>query len=614
MLSEKNLKDIANVLRRDVLQMTTEAGSGHPTSCLSCAEIMAVLFFSKMRYTPNDPLNVNNDEFILSKGHAAPILYACLKRAGCIKDDLMTLRKLESNLEGHPIPNSIKWIKVATGSLGQGLSIGVGMALAQRFLGLNSAKTFVLVGDSEMTEGSNYEAMEISSKYKLKNLIAIVDCNRLGQRGETSSGWNFDVFLKKFEAFGWRTALVDGHDVHALISALEKIEELDRPFAIIAKTVKGKGVSFLEDKEGWHGKVLNREELKKALEEIPSTESTDIFLSSENKKEPKSKHVQAKVVIPKDIDWKKREFISTREAYGKALAKLVELNSNVMVLDAEVGNSTYALEAKKVRDKNFIECFVAEQNMIGMSLGLSKKGITVFASSFGSFLSRAHDQIRMAALSDGSFTICGSHAGVSVGEDGPSQMALEDIAMFRSLPKSIILYPSDCTSCEKLVYLAARESGIKYIRTTRGKTPIVYDKKEKFSIGDFKILKSSDRDKVVLVGAGITLHEVLKAYEKLSIKKINCAVVDLFCIKPFNYKKFIKFVKKHGGKIVVSEDHYEEGGIGEMLSSVVAGKNIEIEILAIREKPHSGTPQELLRKYRIDAEAIIKATKRILKL
>ena len=598
----ENLKSIANLLRRDSLISTTSAGSGHPTSCLSCAEIISVLFFKEMSYDIKNHENSNNDEFILSKGHASPILYSALIRAKCIKNNIKELRKLDSNLQGHPIPNSLPWIKVATGSLGQGLSVGVGMALAGKLQNKNF-RTYVLLGDSEMVEGSNYEALQIASYYNLKNLCVIIDVNRLGQRGETMLSYNLEKYKKRIESFGWETKIINGNKIEEIVNSLEEAKNSSKPFAIIAKTTKGKGVSFLENKEGWHGKALNQYELEKALKEIPESKSPEIKIKSPEK----SKNEIYKLKIPESKNYKLGELISTRKAYGDSLSLLSEINKNILVLDAEVSNSTFSDEVKLNSRAKFIECFIAEQNMISMALGLSKKGFNIFASTFSCFLSRAHDQLRMASLSNPNLTIIGSHSGVSIGQDGASQMGLEDISMFRSLPNSVIFYPSDAVSTQSLVNLSSQIIGLKYIRTTRGGTSVIYNKNEKFPLGDFKILKSSEKDKLVLVGAGITLHECLKAHEILKQRNVLSSVVDLYCIKPLNSKKLIEFIKSHGNKLIISEDHYKEGGIGEMLSSELKNSGIKIIHLSIKEIPHSGTPEELLEKYRIDSKAIVKS-------
>lgn len=609
MASEKILNDMANVLRHDVLKMTTAAGSGHPTSCMSCAEIMSALFFGWMKYDTNNAWNPDNDEFILSKGHAAPILYSSLFHAGCIKTDLMKLRKINSPLEGHPMPRSLDWIKVATGSLGQGLSVGVGFALASKLQG-RKFKTYVLMGDSEISEGSVYEAMELASYYKLDNLVAIVDVNRLGQRGETMVGYDIKEYEKRFRGFGWNVVSIDGHSIKQIIFALKKTLKSKKPIAILAKTMKGKGVSFLENKEGWHGKALDKKHLGQALNELPRENLHKIKVSKPSKsKIKKARKSSVKINLSK---YEIGDEVATREAYGNSLARLAMKNKNLIAIDGEVSNSTKSEAVKKVDTKKFIEAFIAEQNMAGMALGLSVKGFDVFASSFAAFLSRAHDQIRMASLSNPKhLTFCGSHSGISIGQDGASQMGLEDLSMFRSLPESKVFYPGDAVSCEKLTSLASAMNGIKYIRTTRSKTPVIYGKNEKFRGGEFKILKKSNKDKVVIAAAGITLHEALKAYEELRKKGINVSVADIYSIKPFNGNKFKNFVKSHGKKLVVVEDHYYEGGIGEMISDSVKNSGIKISHLAVKGIPHSGTPEQLLAKHGINSESIIKEARKL---
>jgi len=449
------LKNIANSLRRDVLRMTSCAGSGHPTSCLSCAEIFSVLFFKIMKYDITNPDNPNNDEFILSKGHAAPILYASLQKAGCINEDLMSLRKLWSHLEGHPMPSSLKWIKVATGSLGQGLSIGVGMAMAAK-LSKKTYKTYVLLGDSEISEGSIWEAVQIASHYSLNNLIAVVDINKLGQRGETMLGHNMQSYKKIFESFGWKAIIVDGHDIIKLSKAFDNLDIIKKPIVILAKTKKGKGISFLEGKEGWHGRTLTKEELEIALSEIP--EEGEINFKIEKPISLKIKETKIKKI--EESRYKKGELISTREAYGKALTLLAKADKKTIVIDAETSNSTFTSYVKKNFPEQFLEAFIAEQNMIGMSLGLSKKGFNVFASTFAAFLTRAHDQLRMASLSLGNFSVCGSHCGVSVGEDGASQMGLEDISLFRTLPTALFYIRLTLFLVRNLFFLLLNYKGL----------------------------------------------------------------------------------------------------------------------------------------------------------
>ncbi|RME54215.1 transketolase [Candidatus Woesearchaeota archaeon] len=590
---------IANLLRRDVVRMTTAAGSGHPSSCLSCAEIMALLFFKHMRWDPKKYNNVENDEFILSKGHAAPILYSCLKHAGAIHYDLMKLRQKDSPLEGHPMPNSLKWVKVATGSLGQGLSNGVGVALAAKKLKLRH-RTYVLLGDSELAEGSVYEALQLAAYYNLKNLCAIVDVNRLGQTGETMHGHRLNEYKKIFSSFGWNAVVVEGHDVKQLDEAFLKAKKSDKPFVILARTIKGKGLPFMEDKNGWHGKPVPEEMLSEALNYLPESKMPKF-----NIKKPVNKKILFAEKRLKNLTFPSS--LATRKAYGMALANLAQADDSVVALDAEVSNSTYSINVKQKKPKQFVECFIAEQNMVGMALGLSVKGFNVFCSSFASFLTRAHDQIRMAALSGANMTIVGSHSGVSIGQDGASQMGLEDLAMMRALPGSVVFYPSDAKSTEKIVYLCKKLKGIKYIRTTRADTFKIYRDKEVFKLGDFKVLRSSNNDKGVLIGAGITLYECLKAYNILNENGTNVAVVDLYCLKPLDEKKLKQFLRKHGKKCIVVEDHYAEGGMSDVVYKALANTDVKVKNLSVTKIPHSGTKQENLKMQGIDGESIAKA-------
>jgi len=600
--SSKELRDIANIMRRDVLKMTTKAGSGHPTSCMSMAEIMSCLFFSHMKYNVEDPHDPGNDEFVLSKGHAAPILYSALSRAGAVSGDLMSLRKFGSKFEGHPIPSVFPWAKTASGSLGQGLGFGVGLALSAK-LAKQDYETFVLLGDSEMAEGSNYEAMQLASFYGLGNLTAIVDINRLGQSRETMLGHHAVAYKKRFESFGWKAIIVEGHNVNEVLSALKKKSNV--PKVILALTIKGKGFPYVENKEGWHGKAFDEGLLNLALKKIPDVSMPEFNIEKRKKSSHRVKTKQVEI-----SDYHKGFKLATRKAYGHALKNLAEADSSVLVLDGETSNSTFS---NAVHGKQYIESFIAEQNMVSMALGLSKKGHNVFASTFSAFLSRAHDQLRIASLSSPNMTICGSHAGVSIGQDGASQMGLDDIAMFRGFPESMVFYPSDALSCEKLTILASRIKGLKYIRTTRSDTPVIYGKKEKFEVGDFKVHEIAgkrSRDRLghkdcVLVGSGITLHECLKASEKLK----GCSVVDLYCVKPFNKKKFVEYVKKHGKRVVVVEDHFKEGGIGEMIAGAINGSGIKVKHLCIRKIPKCALGEKLMNVYGIDSEAIVGAVK-----
>jgi transketolase len=609
-IERKALEDISNILRRDVLKMTTAAGSGHPTSCLSCAEIMSTLFFSEMKYDIGNAMNPDNDEFILSKGHAAPILYSALFRAGCVKKDLMTLRKFGSPYEGHPMPEALKWVKVATGSLGQGLAVGIGMALAAKMQG-RDYRTYVLMGDSECAEGSVFEAMALASYYKLSNLCIIIDVNRLGQTRETMLGHNIEAYASRIRELELEPIPVNGHDISELLNAFNEARKTnEKPVVILAKTYKGKGVSFLEDKEGWHGKALTPDELEKALMEVPEPKMPRIKIQRPQKISVSLKKSWGRIRVEYGLG----EPVATREAYGNALVKLAEKNQAIVAIDAEVSNSTYSSKLAKAKPERYIESFIAEQSMIGIALGLSKKGFNVFASTFAAFLSRAHDQIRMAGLSGANFTICGSHAGISIGEDGPSQMGLEDLAMFRALPGSIVLYPSDAVSAEKLVELASEAPGIKYIRTTRPKTPVLYSNHEKFELGGFKVLRYTHEDKIAIIGAGITVYEALKAHDELEKQGINARVIDLYSVKPLNSKKLYEEIKRSNGKAIVVEDHYPQGGIGEALSRKFNEYGARIECLAVKKMPCSGKEEELMKYAGIDSEAIVAAAKKIMKL
>ncbi|MCR4369243.1 MAG: transketolase, partial [archaeon] len=560
----------------------------------------------EMSYDITDPHNPENDEFVLSKGHAAPILYSCLYHAGAIKQDLLSLRKFDSPLEGHPMPGSLNYIKVGTGSLGQGLGIGVGMALASKKLGKKN-RTFVLLGDSEMAEGSVYEAMQLGAYYKLDRLVAILDANRLGQSRETMVGHHVGEYEKRARAFGWDAIVIDGHDISQVLEALKAERKSSKPLFIIAKTFKGKGVSFLENKDGWHGKPVPKDRLEAALLELPDMDFPKVEIA-------KPKGAGEEKVIPakmKFTGYKMGEEVATRQGYGSGLKNLAESNPRIIAIDAEVSNSTFSEKVRESEPDQYVEAFIGEQNMIGMALGMSVKGFVPYASTFAAFLSRAFDQIRMGALSSASFTVSGSHAGVSIGEDGASQMGLEDIAMFRTLPNAKVFYPSDANATEKIVELCSRLKGIKYIRTTRAKTPIIYSAGEEFPEGEFKVLKESAKDSVVLVGAGITLHEALLAHAKLKENGINSAVIDLYCVKPFNKAKFAEFAKKHGSKVVVAEDHRRAGGMGEMLAAAVSGFGIEVKSLGVCGIPHSGKPEELISAYGIDAKAIVDAAKKV---
>lgn len=612
------LKHKAYKLRYLSIISTTQAGSGHATSCLSAADIVAALFFHAMIFDPKDSHNPNNDRFILSKGHAAPLLYAAWEQCGVLSEkDLLTLRQFDSVLEGHPTPRFDK-IEAATGSLGQGLSIGVGIAMSAK-LDERDFYTYVLVGDAESCEGQIWEAAELASYYKLDNVIAILDVNRLGQTGETVEGWDVQRHEAKFKAFGWDTIIVDGHNMQEIVNALDYFRNLknDKPKIIIAKTIKGYGIATAENKNGFHGRAFTKEELPEVLKEL-HTKFQDAAESKGNKWEPKipkSSHIKKqnknKYNLPKPT-YKKDEKLATRKAYGQALAELDNICDSLLSLDAEVKNSTFAQTLETKDAKKFIQCFVAEQNMISMAVGLTTQNKITFSSTFACFLSRAFDQLRMAAISRSPLRVCGSHAGVSIGQDGPSQMGLEDIAMFRTLMDSVILYPCDAVSTYKCVGLMANyNDGISYLRTTRSDTPIIYENNEEFNIGGCKILQQSAEDKVCIIAAGITLHQALKAYDALKKENILVAVIDLYCVKPIDIKTILETINKYK-KVITVEDHYLQGGLGQAVTYELRNKDIQIECLAVTELPRSGTQDELLNFEDIDAKAIIKAVKKII--
>jgi transketolase len=602
----QTLHELAQKLRRHSLTSTAEAGSGHPTTCMSCAEIMSVLFFDEMRYDPRNPKARDVDEFVLSKGHGAPILWAALKEAGAIREDLSTLRQFTSPLEGHPTPNS-PWVKVATGSLGQGLSCAVGQALAKRLDGI-AGRVYCLLGDSESAEGSVWEAAQMASFNRLDSLVAIVDVNRLGQSGPTMLQHRIDSYLAKWIAFDWNAIAVDGHNIDELKAAFQQARATrGKPTAIVAKTLKGKGVSFLEDKEGWHGRPLKKgEELAKALAEIGDPKATVSVPPRTVESAPKKPgtfsldHPDLVPAYPPGSE------AATREAYGVALVKLGKVSPDVVVLDAEVKNSTFADKFRAAFPDRFVDCYIAEQNMAGVALGLAVEGKIPFASTFACFLTRAFDQIRMAGISKPRHLVfAGSHVGVSIGEDGASQMGLEDLALFRSIFGSTVFYPSDGVSTERLTALAAQTEGIVYIRTSRPKTKTLYTPADTFVAGGSKTLRSSPKDVATVVGAGITVHEALKAHEMLQKEGIALRVIDAYSIKPLD-EATLRKAQAETRKLITVEDHQQAGGLGE----AVAALGLAPRMLLVRQVPRSGKPEELIRWAGISAEDIAAAVRK----
>ena len=610
MADKEQLEEIARLIRYFCLVSTTQAGSGHPTSSLSAADLMTGLMFGgTFRFDPDRPDHPNNDRLIFSKGHASPLFYSLWVAAGKVTEgELMTMRSFGSRLEGHPT-TAFPYTEASTGSLGQGLSVGLGMALNAKYLDKLPYRTCVLLGDSEMAEGSQWEALELASYYQLDNLMGIMDVNRLGQRGETMYGHDLSVYEQKVSSFGWATIVIDGHSMSEILSAYEKaLTVRGRPVMVIAKTIKGKGVSFIEDKNGWHGKALKKEELARALEELGPV---DTSVRGEITKPADLKPGKPAPGKAGTISYSPDKPVATRHAYGNALARIFPQFPDIVVLDAEVSNSTFAEIFRDAQPSHFFEMYIAEQNMVGAALGLSRRGKIPFVSTFAAFLTRAFDQIRMSQYSDANIKLCGSHAGVSIGEDGSSQMGLEDIAMFRTLFHSVVLYPSDAVSTEKLVEEAARHKGIVYLRTTRKDTPIIYTGDEEFPIGGSKVLRSSDKDAVAVVAAGITLHEALAAYEELKKEGIFIRVIDLYSIKPLD-KAALKLAARVSQALVTVEDHVAEGGFGEAVRSAMGEIDIPVYCLSVHKTPMSGKPDELLEYEGISRNAILKKVKEIL--
>ncbi|XP_069501530.1 transketolase-like protein 1 [Ambystoma mexicanum] len=608
----QGLRNLAHRLRVHSIRATCASNSGHPTSCCSAAEIMSVLFFHTMKYKASDPANANNDRFVLSKGHAAPILYAAWVEAGYIKEsELLNLRKIDSDLEGHPTPK-LPFVDVATGSLGQGLGAACGMAYTGKYFDKSSYRVYCLLGDGESSEGAVWEALAFGAHYKLDNLVAIFDVNRLGQSEAAPLQHQTDIYQKRCEAFGWNTYVVDGHDVAALCHALHSAsQEKDKPTAIIAKTFKGKGISGVENEDNWHGKPMPKDtvegminaihsrikDAKKLCPQLPVEDTPDVCIDGIQMLSPPS--------------YKMGDKCATRKAYGLALAKLGHANNRVIALDGDTKNSTFSEIFKKDHPDRYIECFIAEQNMVSVAMGCATRNRTVaFASTFAAFFSRAYDHIRMGAISQSNVNLCGSHCGVSIGEDGPSQMALEDLAMFRAVPTCTVFYPSDAVSTEHAVVIAANTKGICFIRTSRPETAVLYSPEEKFEIGHAKVVRSTDQDRVTIIGAGVTLHEALKAADELAKQGIPVRVLDPFTIKPLDATTILSSARATGGRIITVEDHYREGGIGEAVAAAVSEEpGILVQHLAVNRVPRSGKPNELLDMFGISAKCIVEAVK-----
>ncbi len=599
----EKLKMLAKLIRYYILASTTQAGSGHPTSALSATDLMTgLLFGGAFKFDVDDPDHPNNDRLIFSKGHASPLFYSLWAAAGKLGEkEMMTYRQFGSPLEGHPTV-VFRYTEAATGSLGQGLSIGVGMAQNAKLDNL-PYRTYVLLGDSEMAEGSQWESIQLAAYYQLDNLIGVLDVNRLGQRGETMYGHDLHAYEQRLSAFGWETIAIDGHSFSEVLAAYDKaLNTTGKPIMIIAKTIKGKGVPPVEDRDGWHGKALDEDMVEKIFQEWGEIDTS----------------IRGKITRPQDLrpakkssrditepDYSSQDMVPTRNAYGNALVRIYPKYPQIVSLDAEVSNSTRAKRFKEAYPDRFFEMFIAEQNMIGAALGFSRRGKIPFVSTFSAFFSRGFDQIRMSRYSNANIKFVGSHAGVSIGHDGPSQMGLEDIAMFRTILDGVVLYPADAVSADKLVEEAAAHQGIVYIRTTRGGTPIIYRSDEQFPIGGCKVLKKSDQDVITVVTAGITVHEALRAYEELKNDNIFIRLIDVYSIKPMDTET-LEEAAKHTKAIITVEDHYPEGGIGEAVRSALASFPTSIHSLAVQKKPMSGNPAQLLDFEEIGEGALVK--------
>ena len=600
--------------RLSILSMmaTTAAGSGHPTSCMSAAELMAGLFFYAMKFDVKDPNSGDSDRFVLSKGHAAPVLYAALAEAGVFPASrVMTLREFSSELEGHPTP-LIHGVDAATGSLGQGLSVGAGLAIGAR-LDKSPTRVYVLLGDGEMAEGQIWEAAAFAGHYKLDNLTVIADVNALGQSEPTMYQHDMETYRRKFESEGFATEVIDGHDVAAVLAALDRAKATKgRPQAIVARTEKGHGVSFLSGKPKWHGKPLSKDELAQALKEMGG--------AIELPPDPGKSYARKSLPMPPDFpapaapDYEAGKPVATREAYGYALKRLGAVNPHIVAISGDVKNSTFSEIFGNAFPDHFYQGYIAEQNLVSAAVGLAARGKVPFADTFACFLSRAYDNVRMAAISRSNINLCGSHCGVSIGEDGPSQMALEDLAMFRAIHGSAVLYPSDAISTERLTETMARRSGINYLRTSRPKTPILYSKDEKFPVPGFKVPRQSAQDRVTVIGAGVTLHEALKAADELKSQGIAIRVIDLYCVKPLDGKALAQQIGATGGRLLTVEDHWPEGGIGEAVLAALAQAGAtpsKYRMLAVRDMPHSGKPDELVDAFGISARHIAAGVREI---
>jgi transketolase len=607
------LHNIATQLRIDSVRSTSEAGSGHPTTCLSAADIVAALFFAEMRFDPQDPQHPEADRFVLSKGHAAPLLYAAWAAVGAFpREALQTLRRIDSDLEGHPTPR-LPFVDVATGSLGQGLGAAVGLALNARRI-QSAYRTYVLLGDGESAEGSVWEAAQAAAFHQLDNICAITDVNGYGQSCPTQWRHDAGAFVSRWMAFGWHVVSIDGHDIKAILDALAEARRTPgRPTMIVASTLKGKGVSVFEDKDGWHGKPLKKgPETDAAIAELESQVVATgdpqpvIPFPARRTSEPPLPNFVTAAPTPA---YRLGEMVATREAYGRSLASLGAIDRRIVALDADVKNSTFSEKFERQFPDRFYQMFIAEQVMIGAAMGLASRGALPFPSTFACFLERASDFIRMTGISNLNVKMAGSHAGVSIGEDGPSQMALEDLALMRGVPNCTVLYPCDAVSAERLVAVAAATPGPVYLRTTRPKTPVIYDSSEMFPVGGSKTLRSSKSDVATVVAAGITVFQALEAGDVLAAEGRPIRVIDAYSVQPIDRNALIAAANATGGLVITVEDHYVQGGLGDAVSAAVSEQGIRVRRLAVREIPRSGPSEELLDRYGISARAIVDAVR-----
>ncbi|NGZ59270.1 MAG: transketolase [Nitrospira sp. LK265] len=612
------LQDKATRLRIDSVRSTTAAGSGHPTSCASAAEIMSVLFYSVLRYDPRDPHNRDSDVFVLSKGHAAPLLYAAWAEAGAFpREKLLTLRQIDSDLEGHPTPR-LPFVDVATGSLGQGLSVALGIALHAKRFGSSDQRVYVLMGDGESAEGSIWEAAQWATVHGLSNLCVTIDINRLGQSQPTLLQRHLDIYKARWEAFGWQALSVDGHNIPHLQAAYESARlTTDRPTIVLASTIKGKGFADIEDHEHWHGKALDHDTAAKVVVDLkqqltgagtewtPHLPPTRPAFTTMRDGRVESSQKPPYVIGGKEV--------ATRRGFGDSLAALARTDPRIVVLDGDVKNSTYTEEFEKAAPDRFFQGYIAEQNIVGVAMGLATRGKIPIVSTFACFMTRAYDFIRMAAISRLNVKLVGTHAGLSIGQDGPSQMGLEDLAMTCAEPLFTVLYPADATSAWKATTLIAEHSGPCYLRIGRPNSPVLYGPDEQFAIGQCKVLRKSNQDQALVIAGGITVFEALAAYDHLQQEGISIRVIDLFSVRPIDRDELISSARAAGGIIVTVEDHYEHGGLGDAVLSALAGERIKAYKLAVRDIPHSGKPNELIEKFGISAASIAATVKSALR-